>query len=326
MCIRDRDWSGWVNFDYDNDELGKVVQDSTRSYDGSYSAHKIEDNDPNGGYKSIGKTLGRDIILEAWVNRNSGYAGGPWDRIGVIDNNGNGYGSGHAPASTSNNFQIDVRSSYAATYTRWSGTNAGGDVWYKHKLIVKSNGEITAEFYDIDGNLLSSNTITNTSYSHFTRVYIFGGYDYWVDQMRIRKYASPEPTYSIGEEENYPSKMESLKVVIKDPVNFSLYPVNYSQELKNYYKSREIVIITGSVERMKSIINESVQTLLNQTYEEIKSRIGHNFFLDIRIEEEGLSFWKGEAVTDVKRLEERKIFYYDEDFNRSLAVVKIGIW
>ena len=144
--------------------------------------------------------------------------------------------------------------------------------------------------------------------------------------MRIRKYASPEPTYSIGEEENYPSKMESLKVVIKDPVNFSLYPVNYSQELKNYYKFREIVVITGSVERMKSIINESVQTLLNQTYEEIKSRIGHNFFLDIKIEEEGLSFWKGEAVTDVRRLEERKIFYYDEDFNRSLAVVKIGIW
>ena len=120
--------------------------------------------------------------------------------------------------------------------------------------------------------------------------------------------------------------MKEIKVIIEEPANFSIYATNYSDARKEYYKNRKISVEVGSLERINCLTNESIQAFLNQSYDTIKSKVGHNFFLDIKIEDEGLSFWKGEAVTDVKRLEERKIFYYDEDFNKSLAVVKIGIW
>ena len=69
-------FTGWTQYDPDGDGLGRVVQDTSltiapsgvpRFFDGRASGHKIEDNDPNGSYKSIGVTLGRNIVVEAWV-------------------------------------------------------------------------------------------------------------------------------------------------------------------------------------------------------------------------------------------------------------------
>lgn len=191
-------WIGWTQYG-----SGQVSQDSSRAYEGVYSAHKTSNNDPNGAYKTLPNPLGRDIVVRAWVNRNSNYTGGSLDRIGLIDNNGNGYGSGAypqaAPTST-NKFLIDIRTNYAALINYFNGTAAGTDRWYEQELYILSNGTIIAKFYDVNGNLLGSGSILDSLYSTFTRFYIFGGHDYWVDLVRVRKYTYTQVIATVGGE------------------------------------------------------------------------------------------------------------------------------
>jgi len=186
-------WEDWVQY-----RDGQVFQDSTRYYDGQYSAHKTTANDPNGAYKDIGKTLGRDIVLEFWVNRDSGYSGGSSDRVGVIDSNGNGYGW-HFNHDY-DRISIDKRDNYTGDEFISSSTEDYMDKWVFARFVISSDGKIKAQRY-VDDTLNGEIETTETTYSTFTRVYIFGGYDYWVDQIRIRKYTDPEPSVSIGEEE-----------------------------------------------------------------------------------------------------------------------------
>jgi len=185
-------------------------------------------------------------------------------------------------------------------------------------------------------------------------------YGWAIDNIIIRKYTPPEPTYLIGEEEvvttkqsinetkklllynessyllfleferatniTLASESNELNVTLKEPINFSIYLVNYSQEIKEYYKNREISFLLGSTEQFYGIINESIQEILNKSYDEMKSILGYNFFINLIVEDEDINYLKGEYATELRRLEERCIFYYDEDFNKSIAVVKIGIW
>ena len=182
---------GWTTYG-----SGDVVQDNTRAYKGTFSGHKITNNDPNGAYKDIGTTLGTDIILEAWVNRNAAYTGGGYDRIGVIDNSGNGYGwvFGHGTPVLG----YDVRSSYTGTASTTSNSPDIMDEWQFARLIIKSDGTIQVERYNLSKSLLGTYSGTDTTYNSFTRVYIFGGNDYWVDEMRVRKYYSSEISKTFG--------------------------------------------------------------------------------------------------------------------------------
>jgi len=183
-------WSGWVDYG-----TGNVTQDNTRAYEGTYSAHKTTSNDPNGAYKDIGQTLGRDIALEFRVNRNSGYSGGAADRIGLIDNSGNGYGWYFTHSS--DYVRTERRDAYAGAAIASSGVVTDEmDAWSKGIYILLSDGTTRAIRYLSDGTLAGNISGSDSTYSSFTRVYIFGGYDYWVDQIFIRKYVSPEPSYS----------------------------------------------------------------------------------------------------------------------------------
>ena len=184
-------WSGWTKYG-----SGEVEHDNTRKYEGTYSAHKTTANDPNGAYKDIGQTLGRDIVLEFWLNRNSGYGGGAADRIGLIDNSGNGYGWRYVHSGA---IGKDIRTAYSGAATSTSGVTSYTDTWVEAQFIVKSNNEIIANRY-VGGSLDGQHSSSDSSYSSFTRVYIFGGHDYWVDLIRIRKYASSEPAATVGDE------------------------------------------------------------------------------------------------------------------------------
>ena len=174
-------WSLWEDY-------GRGYLQITSSYvhSGEYSMLKLGNNDPNGGYRDIGKVLGRGIVLEYWderVNRN----GGPYDRVGVIDDNGNGYGA--LINVYGNRLGIDKRTSYrgnAKYYTLSTSLNVGE--WYFVSFAILDNGTMIATLYDASGNLLGTYTRVDTSYSTFTRVYIFGGHDYSIDDIRIRKY------------------------------------------------------------------------------------------------------------------------------------------
>ena len=187
-------WSGWVQYGD-----GQVSQDSARKYDGQYSAHKTTANDPNGAYKEIGMTIGRDIVFEFWVNRNSGYSGGHYDQVLLVDNEGNGYNWFFR--HDEDKIGIMKRDGYSLTELASSSATEYMDKWVFAQFIIKSDGTIIARRY-VDGALNGEVSTSETTYSSFTRVHIGGGYDYWVDQIRIRKYVDPEPSHgSWGSEE-----------------------------------------------------------------------------------------------------------------------------
>ncbi|MCD6478245.1 MAG: DUF2341 domain-containing protein [Candidatus Aenigmarchaeota archaeon] len=185
-------WNGWSQYG-----SGKVTQSSTQKYEGVYSAYKSTANDPNGAYKFLPSTLGRNIIMEAYIDRTS-LAGGDSDRIGLIDDSGNGYGSGYNHASYKT--ILDNRTGYSGTSYYPSTTSTDHqNTWYESKLIINST-HVTAETW-YGGVKEGSVTLSDTSHSSFTRFYIFGGYYYYVDLVRIRKYTSSEPTYAISTNE-----------------------------------------------------------------------------------------------------------------------------
>jgi len=183
-------WTGWTQYGE-----GKVSQDDTRAYDGNYSSHKTTACDPNGAYKSLGKTLGRNIALHFRVNRNSGYTGNcHCDRIGILNADGDGYGWGYD--HDNNEIFIDKRTDYNATdFHRTSATDEM-DAWSKGILKITRN-TIYAERYLSDGTPAGSTSLNDVDYTNFNRVYIFGGHDYWVDQIFIRKYSEPEPIANV---------------------------------------------------------------------------------------------------------------------------------
>ncbi|RLI13389.1 hypothetical protein DRO33_01370, partial [Candidatus Bathyarchaeota archaeon] len=182
-------WEGWTQYGD-----GEVSQDSSRAFEGTYSAHKTTANDPHGAYKDIGQTLGRDIALEFRVNRNSGYSGGAYDRVGIIDNDGNGYGWAYDHGG--NYLKIDKRTNYEGSILASQSATDEMDAWSKAVLILLSDGTIKAKRYLSDGTSSGDLSYTETTYSSFTRVYIFGGHDYVVDQMFIRKCIATEPSVS----------------------------------------------------------------------------------------------------------------------------------
>jgi len=186
-------WSGWIQYG-----LGVISQSSEYAYDGKYSLKKDKYGDPNGGYKAIPVVLNFPFVLEAHVDRTY-LSGANYDRIGVVDTSGNGYGIvvGH---TTTPIVGIDIRSSYTGTVAVSSAISSDPvNVWYFVRFIW-DNGDMNAIVFDSAGNLLGYVTTTNTTYTTFNDVYVFGGYTYFVDQIRIRKYANPAPLVIVGPE------------------------------------------------------------------------------------------------------------------------------
>ncbi|MDY6908220.1 MAG: DUF2341 domain-containing protein [Chloroflexota bacterium] len=203
-------WSGWTDYG-----LGSVVQDGARAYDGVSSAHKVSSNDPNGAYKPMGVSLGRDVVVEAWVNRNGAYTGGDIDRIGLVDDSGNGYGPLYNHANSGEQVGIDRRSGCSPTVLAGSGSLTDIlDEWYMLRLSIASDGTLRASRVTQGGVEEGVVTASDSTYSSFTNVYIFGGHDYWVDQVVVRRHASPEPTASVGAEEG--SALATIASVVFD--------------------------------------------------------------------------------------------------------------
>ncbi len=186
-------WSGWVQYG-----SGVVSQTSSPVRHGSYALLKNSYGDPNGGYKQLPFTLNFPFILEAYVDR-TGTSSAPVDRIGVIDNSGNGYGI--ARDSGAGTLYIDKRSSYSATtYGSTSlKVNPAVGEWYMMQFIWNNGNMIARMYLPPSYELIGSTSYSDTSYTSFTRVYVFGGYPYVVDDLRIRKYVDPSTfTVEIG--------------------------------------------------------------------------------------------------------------------------------
>ena len=185
-------WSGWINYKY-----GVVSQSSDYAYNGTYSLKKSSYGDPSGGFKSLPFSINYPFILEAFINRTY-LSGANADRIGIIDTSGNGYGFGIGQGY---DFYIDKRTSYTATYLGRIFPNVSiTNQWYLAQL-VWNNGNLYAAALTPDGKTIyTSTSATDTSYTSFDAVYVFGGYTYYVDVIKIRKYTEVFPTITVGAE------------------------------------------------------------------------------------------------------------------------------
>ncbi len=183
-------WEGWTQYG-----SGVVSQSSTYVKHGQYALRKTGYGDPNGGYKAIGKTLGRNIILEAWIMRDYN-SGANADRIGVIDDSGNGYG--FIKSDPDDYIAVDKRTGYnAVVYGKVTAVTTN-KIWYWCQLVI-TDSEVISQVVD-DGGTLKQAVFADTDYNQFTRVYVFGGYPYNVDYMRMRQYAEQEPVETWGVE------------------------------------------------------------------------------------------------------------------------------
>ncbi len=195
-------WSGWSQYLY-----GEVLQSSTYSFTGTYSLEKTAACDPSGGLKALPTTLGSGWALEAWVYRATNPIGCSWDRIGVVNSAGYGYGVGvytgiPAPGTTTPgtpSIWIDVRAGYYAQARL--GVVYGTTPFYRRWYFVRLwrvGSTLNATAYTTGWVKIFSTEATSSTYTTFTYVYVFGGYTYYVDDLRVRPYVNPEPLVSVS--------------------------------------------------------------------------------------------------------------------------------
>jgi len=154
--------------------------------------------------KTIDQNSGRNRIFETWVmlkaSSNTSLAG---IQIAQPSTEANGY-----------QFILDQRSSYKDIQIRKdhasepllaSGSKQGElseDIWYFLKVIWKDNGDLIFYVYNSDNSLFESINVNDGSYTdgHFG---IFAYENAVFDTYRVRKYVSPEPSFSSSEQEEY---------------------------------------------------------------------------------------------------------------------------
>jgi len=191
------EWNGWVQFGG-----GRVTQAAARVWEGDFALLKTLYSDPNGGYKELGFVLDWPFVLEAEVYRLN-YNGGQWDRIGVIDADGNGYE--FMLLHDQNAVAIGQRVQYAGGVLASTTLPYNPEyMWYHMEFVWLGDGNIVARVYDANLNLLGETNVVDTRFKAFTRVHVLGGVEYLVDAIRIRPYLPQEPTVSIGPEETVP--------------------------------------------------------------------------------------------------------------------------
>ncbi|MEL7207770.1 MAG: signal peptidase I, partial [Actinomycetota bacterium] len=175
-------FTGWNQFG------AGTVAPTSFAHNGSGALVKDFNNDPSGGWKALGTTLGGEWTLQAWLYRPSSSTGGSIDRLGIEDASFNGYSFGASHGA--NSLFIDRR----------TGGNPSGslasvafdppeDEWYRLVLSRSANG-LTVTAYDGGGTTLASTSTVDATYSSFDRVVIHGGHTYYVDDIAIWDAAS----------------------------------------------------------------------------------------------------------------------------------------
>ena len=176
-------WEGWQQY-----ANGRVDQSSELAKSGSFSLKKSKDRDPNGGYKIIGRKVGRGVVLEGWTYRPLSTVaprkGG--DALGLEDGDFNGY-----------SFIVNHLGGFIAIHKRTSGektlisekkpVETVEDGWYFWRFYIYENGTLSFEIYDSQKKWLGSVSAHDDSYSGFDRITVRGGYVYYVDDVKLRE-------------------------------------------------------------------------------------------------------------------------------------------
>ena len=181
LVFADGDFStGWNNY-----SSGAVARSSTQDWDGSsFSLKKINNDDPHGGYRDIGSTQDYDnFIFELWIYRPTvGTQSGQSDRLALSNSSASGYGI-KIDAGT---IAIERRNSGSASGMVSTSWTRPTDEWFRIVFESASGDKFKITAYNSSGTQLATVTSgSDTNYSNFSRIYVHGGHEYYVDAMKL---------------------------------------------------------------------------------------------------------------------------------------------
>ncbi len=162
---------------------GTFVGSTAQARSGSASGLKTSNNDPNGGWRSLGTPVTGSFIVDVWVYRPSGFGGGSIDRLGLEDGSFNGYSAN--VDHNGNSMRIDRRTGGSASAIGSSvAFNAPEDAWYRLEL-ARNGSSITLTAYDGGGAVLATTSAVDGTTTSFDRFVVRGGWDYYIDDLTV---------------------------------------------------------------------------------------------------------------------------------------------
>jgi hypothetical protein len=181
--FEDGDISDW--FQYVNGTV-QIANDG-----GNYVLLKTAYNDKNGGYSLFnnGALSDFEVVLRTKrINEN----GGSQNRYGIENGSFNGYGPRMYDFNTlPSNFAIERRSGGGGSNLVLKSTSAyQWNTWMTVKF-RKSGSTLEFELYNSSGSLVESISTSNSSYNSFDRFLVHGGWQFYTDDIRVRKYVQP---------------------------------------------------------------------------------------------------------------------------------------
>ncbi len=224
--FEDGDISDWTV--YGN---GVISIEPDPTGESNYALKKDSYPDPNGGYKLIDQTLNFNdgYALEGKINRTY-LSGNNTDSLNLEDSSWNGYGFGFD--YTYNYLQIFRRdSAIAFTFGNYS-LSLLENQWIYFRFITE-DGNYQIQYLDDEGNILASFSVLDSTYTSFDRVVLRGGYAYYADDLRLRKYVSPEPQVSFAYQEAANTYNTGLYYT-EHPVIQPVLPVYYNNDLAEF--------------------------------------------------------------------------------------------
>ena len=165
---------------------------SVETYNGrSNVIKKSSKNDPDGGYTKLGETIGRNFVLTGWFAHKSKENGGAFVRFAVSDGNAKGYG----PKIGADSIAVEKRDGGSTSQLGGAvNFNRQNKQWYWFEFVSNADNTLTLTVADDDKrtNAVSVTSTADTSYSAFSRIYIHGGYDFYLDDLSLVTYKSTD--------------------------------------------------------------------------------------------------------------------------------------
>jgi len=164
---------------------------------------KTDNSDPDGGYSTFNNgALGNlEVIFNTnRINEN----GGAQNRYGIEDSSFNGYGPRMYSFGGTDTFAIEQRTGGNSDGNLTSTTFTSNQlVWYRVEFRRYENN-LEFELYEMNGTLVQSVSTTDSTYTSFDRFIVHGGYEFYTDNILVRKYVSSDSSISVsaGSEES----------------------------------------------------------------------------------------------------------------------------
>jgi hypothetical protein len=164
--------------DWKNYEKGHVSRSTEVSHTGVFSLKKDGDGDPNGGFREIGRTIGRGFAFSGWIYRPDKRTRCNADRLSVEDESFNGYGFsvGHYADVIQIERREEGKPQRLGSQLSFSPPR---DEWYQFRFYARTNGELELRLYDHSGKELQRVTdVSDEKYNVFDRIAVRGGFPF----------------------------------------------------------------------------------------------------------------------------------------------------